>query len=90
VRRIAVTAFAVAACSVALAAAATAAPGDKVRLCHGTASDSNPYVLISVSENALGGHLDGTGPGHGKNNHPDFVLQDGQSDCGDGTGGGEE
>lgn len=49
----------------------------KVNICHGTASDKNPYVYISVDYSALKGHLDGTGPGHGKNNHSDFVSTDG-------------
>ena len=79
VRRLTLT---VVACSVfGIAVAAQAANNDKVLLCHGTASDSNPYVLISVSENALASHLDGTAPGHGKNNYPDFVLLNGRSDC---------
>lgn len=86
-RRIAFTTLAAAACSTALVAGAAAAPADKVQLCHGTASPSNPYVLISVSENALAGHFDGTAPGHGKNNHPDFLLPAGQSDCSGGPGG---
>lgn len=46
----------------------------KVAICHGTASAKNPYVMIIVDESALNGHLDGTMPGHGKNNSPDFVL----------------
>jgi hypothetical protein len=45
----------------------------KVAICHGTASQTNPYVLIIVDASALKGHLDGTGPGHGKNNAIDFV-----------------
>ena len=49
----------------------------KVSLCHGTASAKNPYVLISVDESALKGHFDGTAPGHGKNNYPDFISKDG-------------
>ena len=61
--------FAVAACSVGFAAAAGASNGDKVSICHGTASDNNPYVLIDVSENAIAGHFDGSAPGHGKNSH---------------------
>ena len=43
----------------------------------------NPYVLISVSENALQGHLDGTAPGHGWQNAPDFKLNDGYATCAD-------
>jgi hypothetical protein len=65
----------------ALAGPAGAEPAPKVLLCHGTASETNPYVLVSVSENALAGHFDGTAPGHGKNNHPDFLLPAGQTTC---------
>ena len=71
--------LAVAACSVGLAVGAQASNGDKVWLCHGTSSENNPYVLINVSQNALGGHLDGTGPGHGHGTNPnhneDYVLR---------------
>lgn len=87
-KRIPRVTMAIAACVCGVGvAAAQASNGDKVLLCHGTASDSNPYVLISVSENALGGHLDG----HGDNNHPDFLLPPGAADCsggelGDGPG----
>lgn len=49
----------------------------KVWICHGTASAKNPYVLIHVDRNALNGHLNGTAPGHGKNNYPDFISTDG-------------
>jgi hypothetical protein len=88
--RITRTALTVAACGIAAfgaAGGALAAGGDgKVLLCHGTASDSNPYVLISVSEDALAGHFDGTAPGHGANNHPDFLLPAGASDCSSGPG----
>ena len=45
----------------------------KISICHGTASAKNPYVLIRVDRSALNGHLDGTAPGHGKNNYPDFI-----------------
>jgi hypothetical protein len=72
-------------CGVGVTAAAQAANGGKVLLCHGTASDSNPYVLISVSANAAATHLDG----HGQNNHPDFLLPDGGTDCSTGLTGGE-
>ena len=89
-RRITRVTLAVAACgvcSIGVTVAAQASNAGKVLLCHGTASDSNPYVLISVSENALAGHFDGTAPGHGKNNYPDFLLPPGRSDCSGGPNG---
>lgn len=46
----------------------------KVAICHGTASKKNPYVLIHVDRSAIQGHFDGTAPGHGKNNAPDFLA----------------
>ena len=89
-RRITGATLVVAACSVGLAVGAQASNGDKVSLCHGTASESNPYVLIRVSENALEGHFDGTAPGHGQNNHEDYVLPEGATECtGLPDGGGE-
>jgi hypothetical protein len=66
-------------------AAPQAANGGKVLLCHGTASDNNPSVLISVGTNAAATHLDG----HGRSNHPDFLLPDGSTDCTGGPTGGE-
>ena len=71
-----------------LTASASAEPAGKVLTCHGTASETNPYVLISVSENALAGHFDGTAPGHGPRNNPDFLLPEGATECGDGPGDG--
>jgi hypothetical protein len=63
--------------------------GHKVTICHGTASESNPYVLITVDEEALGGHFghDGTGgaPGHGANSRPD-VFPDADGACPDEEG----
>lgn len=67
--------------SIGLVVTAQAAPRDhKVTICHATASDTNPYVLITVDEHALAGHMrpDGaTAPGHGKNNFPDVFPVDG-------------
>jgi hypothetical protein len=64
-----------------------------VTLCHGTASAKNQYVLITVSESALGGHLDGTDPGHGWRNYPDMIYDTDFATCEaqyDGDGGGDE
>jgi hypothetical protein len=58
----------------------------KIGICHGTASDKNPYVYITVDISALKGHLDGTAPGHGKNNHPDFISTDGTCNIPSGPG----
>jgi hypothetical protein len=68
---------------------AGAAPVEKVTICHGTASDTNPYVEITVSPNSFkDGHFDGVpDPSHGANNNPDFILQPGRT-CADGPGGG--
>ncbi len=60
--------------------------GHKVAICHGTSSANNPYVLITVDEEALGGHFgqDGVGgePGHGANSNPD-VFPDADGNCPD-------
>jgi hypothetical protein len=82
------------------AGVASAADEHKIWICHGTASEPNPYVLISVDESARAGHFDGTAPGHGPNNNPDQEVgpdgtcpttppDDGGDDGGDG-GGGED
>ncbi len=60
---------------------AQAGNGNEVLLCHGTASATNPYVLISVSENALNGHFDGSEPGHGWQNAPDFLFDPTYGSC---------
>jgi hypothetical protein len=58
--------------------------GHKVTICHGTSSNTNPYVLITVDEEALGGHwgADGPGgePGHGDNSNAD-VLPNADGTC---------
>jgi hypothetical protein len=73
-----------------VATAQAARKDDKVWICHGTASETNPYVLIRVDAHALEGHFDGTAPGHGKNNHPDLVLVDGVCGGTDEIGGDTE
>jgi hypothetical protein len=65
--------------SLAAVTAAHAGGDGKVLVCHGTASDSNPYVLISVSANALSTHLDG----HGWQSSPDFVYDPSFASCAD-------
>ncbi len=84
-------------------ATAQGATGEKVLVCHGTASATNPLVLIEVSQSALNGHFDvaqdGTlvATGHGKQNAPDqYSALDGSGftgDClalyNDTSGGGE-
>ena len=66
---------------------AGAAPADKVTICHGTASDTNPWVEVTVSANSFkNGHFDGyPNPSHGANNNPDFILQAGRT-CAQGPG----
>jgi hypothetical protein len=74
-------------CGLVSVGAASGAREEKVWLCHGTASETNPYVLIHVSESALAGHFDGSAPGHGERNHPDYLAAGPDDVCG--TGGGE-
>jgi hypothetical protein len=89
-RRIAAAVAAFALASAVGTGIAGAAPAGRITICHGTASESNPYVEITVSENSFrDGHFDGVpNPSHGPNNHPDFILNPG-SVCADGPGGGE-
>lgn len=51
-------------------------PNDKDWVCHGTASESNPYVLIHVSANGHArGHQPQSHPGHLPDN-PDALFSD--------------
>lgn len=60
---------------------------DKVEICHRTSSETNPFVLIEISENALKAHLD---------NHDDVFPENGAcpTTAGDSTssnvGGGDD
>ena len=47
-----------------LAAVAASAGGERVTICHATGSATNPYVQITVSENAVR-----EGRGHNRNSH---------------------
>ena len=90
-RALAMAAGALAASGGLMAVASTSSAGapDKVTICHGTASDTHPYVQLTVSVASFkDGHFDGgpPNPSHGDENHPDFVLQPG-STCDDGPGG---
>lgn len=57
---------AIAALAVGGFAAPASATNNKVTICHRTASDSNPYVLITVNENAV--------DGEGQNDHTHHVV----------------
>ena len=81
---------AVGACSIGIAVGAQASTEGKILICHGTPSEPHPYSLISVDASALNGHFDGTAPGHGPNNAPDFLPAAGATDCSGGPGGGPE
>jgi len=58
--------------------AADAKPADKVTICHATHSEKNPFVIITVSENAANAH---------DNHQDDEDLIGTGDDC---TGGEEE
>jgi outer membrane biosynthesis protein TonB len=61
-------------------------PEHKVQLCHRTASDTNPYVLIEVDEAAVDTHLH-NGQGHPAKENPDgsprndYLYVKGEAEC---------
>jgi len=69
-----------------LGGVANAAPKDKVVVCHATHSETNPYVLISVPEDAAFGHVNGSP--HGPQGNPDLrpAEVDDAAECGAGQG----
>jgi hypothetical protein len=79
---------AIACLAAAMAVAGGASAADKVQICHGTASATNPYVVISVGKSARAGHPDGEAA-HGWKNHPDLVYVGGQC-VAVGDGGGSD
>src|SRR3990167_5429871 len=68
-----------------------ASPLGKVVICHATGSESNPYVKIVVSSNALSGHFNNNGSP--VNGHEDDILMGETEHDGDEftcpTGGGD-
>ena len=60
-------------------AASTVAANEKVTICHRTGSETNPWVEITVSENAVPAHL--------KHHDGDFVVGF-RAPCPSRTGGG--
>lgn len=79
-RRSLVAASVLGSLAVTVGAQAESTAGER-SLCHGTASQKNMYVLITVSENAEQGHLDGSEPGHGWQNYPDMIYDDTYANC---------
>lgn len=65
----------------ALAAPAGAAPQGKVSICHRTASNSNPYVLIRINENAVSAHI-GPDAHPAKNGREDYFASEGEVEQG--------
>lgn len=53
--------------------------GEKVTICHATESETNPYVRIVVSKNAIGGHFDNQG--NPLKGHEQDILYPGVHDC---------
>ncbi len=59
-------------------AAADPSPAKKVQICHGTASATNPWVLIDVSVNSDPVRLDDTA---GQSRNADFAYNPAYPDC---------
>lgn len=66
---------------VAPAAPASATPQGKVAICHRTASDKNPYVLITVNENAVSAHI-GPDAHPAKKGREDYFASEGEVEQG--------
>jgi hypothetical protein len=54
---------------------AGAAPPERITICHGTASNTNPYVVITVANRSFkDGHFDDqVDKSHGARNQPDVL-----------------
>lgn len=67
-----------------------ASPLEKVTICHHTGSETNPWIRIVVSGNAMGGHFHNSGIP--KVGHSQDLLLEGEMDCpetpSNGGGGG--
>lgn len=57
--------------------------GDKVSICHATGSETNPYVEITISENALNGD-------HGHASHEGDIIPAPAAGCPEGSKGDDE
>jgi hypothetical protein len=70
-------AFVIASCGDSQMQARTALQGNttsKVTICHGTASEQNPYVKITISTDALSAHVSPeSGVSLHGNNYPDYI-----------------
>ena len=55
------------------------AQADKVTICHATSSETNPYVRIVVSRNAVRGHFEEQGTDQA--GHEQDIVLEGEQDC---------
>jgi ABC-type sugar transport system substrate-binding protein len=67
--RLTISSLIAAASATVLLAAPAVGAGDKVTICHFTSSAKNPYVINTISHNALKTHLD---------HHGDVLVVDGR------------